>query len=275
MSTARISPTAHYTGAVWARRGLGHPAVQGGASPMLYRLTSPALGLLSRVLGSQTLDDALEQRHRGIDALLAAEIAAHGTAQVLEVPGGLSCRGPRFLDRYPTLRWVEGDLPGMAERKRACLQADAYPSDRHAVVAMDVLTDDGPHALARVAGAHLDPEAPVVIITEGLFNYFDEAQVRGTLRRMLAAFARAPRVRFLADMLVRDPDPPREVRVFLHGLGVFARGRVAAHFDGPEAAVAELRAAGFDEARVLPALADPEAPPTGGVPLSLLDAVRA
>lgn len=273
MSTDRISPTAHYTAAVWARHDLAHPAVTAAVRPRLFRWTTPVIAGLARVTGSPTIEQVLLQRHQGIDTLLRRAIDA-GATQVLEVPGGLSSRGPRFLSAHPQLRYVEGDLPAMAARKRAALAAGGFSDPAHAVVDIDLLAETGPLSLGGVLGAHLDPARPTVVIMEGLLNYFDEPAVAALWARIAATLRPLPRVRYLADMQVRRPAPGLAERVFLAGLSAVARGTVSAHFDGVSGAAAALRAAGFDAARVLPAVADPEAGPsaTEAVRMHLLDA---
>lgn len=274
MSTDRISPTAHYTAAVWARHGLDHPAVSAAVDPRLFRWTTPLIRGLARVARSPTIEDVLLQRHRGLDTLLARAIAEQGVTQVLEVPGGLSSRGPRFLAAHPGLRYVEGDLPGMAARKRAALAAGGFSHPDHAVVDIDMLADTGPRSLPAVLAAHLDPERPTVLIVEGLLNYFDEPTVAALFARLASALRALPHGRFLADMRVRTPAPGVAERVFLAALSGVARGAVSAHFEGEEGARRALLAGGFDRARVLPAVPDPDAGPGPGevVQMQLLDA---
>lgn len=273
MSTDRISPTAHYTAAVWARHGLDHPAVTAAVRPRLFRWTTPVIAGLARVTGSPTIEQVLLQRHQGLDTLLRRAIDG-GTTQVLEVPGGLSSRGPRFVAAHAGLRYVEGDLPAMAARKRAALAAGGFSHPDHAVVDIDLLADSGPTSLAGVVAAHLDPTRPTVLIMEGLLNYFDEQTVSSIWARISSTFRPLPRLRYLADMRVRVPNQGVAERVFLAGLSTLARGAVSAHFDGEAGATAALEAAGFDPVRVLPAVADPEAGPAEGEQfrMHLLDA---
>jgi O-methyltransferase involved in polyketide biosynthesis len=273
MSTDRISPTAHYTAAVWARHGLDHPAVTAAVRPRLFRWTTPVIAGLARVTGSPTIEQVLLQRHHGLDTLLRRAIA-DGFTQVLEVPGGLSSRGPRFLSTHPELRYVEGDLPAMAARKRSALLAGGFSHPGHAVVDIDLLAESGPTSLGGVLASHLDPTQPTVVIMEGLLNYFDEATVAALWGRIVRTLGPLPRLRYLADMRVRVPRQGVAERVFLAGLSTLARGTVAAHFEGEAGAAAALSAAGFEDARVMPAVADPEAGagPEEQIRMQLLDA---
>lgn len=273
MSTDRISPTAHYTAAVWARHGLDHPAVTAAVHPRLFRWTTPFTGSLARLTGSPTIEQVLLQRHRGLDTLLRHAIQ-DGFTQVLEVPGGLSSRGPRFLAAHPGLRFVEGDLPAMAAHKRSALQAGGFVHANHAVVDIDLLAETGPTSLAGVLQAHLEPTQATVVIMEGLLNYFDEPTVAALWARIVQTLRPLPRLRYLADIRVRVPHPGVAERLFLAGLGAVARGTVAAHFEGDSGAAAALSTAGFDAARLLPAVADPESGPgpTEQVRIQLIDA---
>ena len=125
--SARISPTAHYTGYVWARAGLSHPQLVTAEGRALFESVRPAMGV-SRLLGGVQLEPYLLTRHRAIDVLLERSIESGAVSQVLEVACGLSPRGWRFHRRYgKRITYVEADLPGMAERKRAALDADGQP----------------------------------------------------------------------------------------------------------------------------------------------------
>src|ERR1700724_3820868 len=94
-----ISPTAHYTGYVWARNGLSHPALETLEGRLLYQSLRPAI-IVTELLGRATLEGYLLARHRAIDAVLTRAIEEHGISQVIEVAAGLSPRGWRFTQRY-------------------------------------------------------------------------------------------------------------------------------------------------------------------------------
>jgi Leucine carboxyl methyltransferase len=94
-----ISPTAHYTGYVWARNGLSHPELETIEGRVLFETLRPAM-TVNALLGRGTLESYLLARHRAIDALLEAAIEEHAIGQVIEIAAGLSPRGWRFIDRY-------------------------------------------------------------------------------------------------------------------------------------------------------------------------------
>ena len=116
-----ISPTAHYTSAVWARHGLSHPALATAEGRVLFAALQPAMAA-SALAGGPRLEGMLLARHRVIDDLLSEAIDKGRIDQVIEVAAGLSPRGWRFAQRYgERVTYVEADLPAMAERKRRAL----------------------------------------------------------------------------------------------------------------------------------------------------------
>jgi O-methyltransferase involved in polyketide biosynthesis len=257
-----ISPTAHYTGYVWARNGLSHPELETREGRLLFEALHPAM-LASRAIGGPSLEAYLLARHRAIDGLLERAIAEHGTTQVLEVACGLSPRGWRFAQHYgERLTYIEADLPAMAERKRRALARMGSLSERHRVVALDALRDEGPQSLAELA-AELDPGQGLAIITEGLLGYLPGDAVAGLWRRFATTLRRSPSGHYISDLHLGSTQNAT-VRAFRLVLSAFVRGRVYLHFTDAADAEAGLRAAGFDAATVMPASEVPEPPVEGG-----------
>jgi O-methyltransferase involved in polyketide biosynthesis len=261
---AAIGPTAHYTGHVWARNGLSHPALATTQGRALY-LAAAGPQLPLRLLGAPTIEDVLLARHLVIDALLEEAIAEGSVGQVLEVACGMSPRGWRFTERHADLVYVEADLPDMAAAKRAALERIGRPA-RHRVAELDALADSGPRSLEVVA-ASLDPSLGLAIITEGLLSYLPrEAVLRlwenfaGTLRAFSDGL-------YLADLHVDEDTPSLLNRAAEAALGLFVRSPVAVHFrDGLEARQA-LFDAGFTAVEVGPASEHPAAPHRPGTDL--------
>ena len=248
----RIGPTAHYTGYVWARSGLSHPALATTEGRILFDALQPAM-LVSRAIGGPTLEDYLLARHRAIDALLERAIESGEVSQVIEVACGLSPRGWRFANRYgDRLRYVEADLPEMAARKRAALEEIGSLAEHHQVREVDALKDDGPGSLSAVT-AELDPHQGLAIITEGLLGYLPTDAVNGIWRRFAGALHEFPAGRYISDLHLGGAVTPT-VRAFRLLLSAFVRGGVYLHFDDPAGAEAALRTAGFATARVEPAV---------------------
>ncbi|HVK76314.1 MAG TPA: class I SAM-dependent methyltransferase [Kofleriaceae bacterium] len=247
-SSARISPTAHYTGYTWLAHGLSHPAFATATGRFLYRALAPANKAMAAA-GQATLDGLLLARHQLIDALLRRGITEGRIGQVIEVACGLSPRGYRFAREHgDRITYIEADLPSMAARKRALLARTGAGGPGHRVVAIDATADDGPLSLAAIA-RDLDPGRGLAIITEGLLNYFDPASVAKMWRRFAGVLGQFPTGLYLSDLHLGQ-DTGRLERLFAGLLGVFVRGRIHFHFHDLAAAVGELSAAGFADAQL-------------------------
>jgi O-methyltransferase involved in polyketide biosynthesis len=241
-----ISPTAHYTGYVWARNGLSHPELSTRQGRLLFESLRPAM-TLGGLLGRGTLEAYLLARHTAIDTLLERAIEEHGVTQVIEVASGLSPRGWRFTQRYgDRLTYIETDLPEMVARKRRALER---MSARHRVVELDALADDELPALA----SELDHESGLVIITEGLLGYLPTDEVTALWRRFATVLEDFTSGRYISDLHLAGVQTP-EVRAFRVLLSAFVRGRVYLHFEHAESATAAALAAGFKHASLLPSV---------------------
>lgn len=246
-----ISPTAHYTGYVWARNGLSHPELETVEGRILFESLRPVM-MANALLGRGTLESYLLARHRAIDALLEEAIEQRGVSQVIEVAAGLSPRGWRFVRRHPQLTYVDADLPGMTARKqRAVERMDSDPA-HHLVRELDVLREDGPGSLAEVAG-ELDQREGLAIITEGLLPYLPTDQVKAIWRRFATTLGRFASGVYISDMHVGAAEGPAE-QAFRVLLSLFVRGRVYLHFGSTDEVSAALRDAGFAAAEVRPAV---------------------
>lgn len=242
-----ISPTAHLTGYVWHRQGWSHPALVTPTGRLMYLGLRPAM-LTSSALGGPALEDLLVARHRAIDQRLAEAIEAGTIGQVIEVAAGLSPRGWDFSRRYgPRLRYIEADLPSMAEIKRRRLLHAHALAPGHEIVGLDALAEQGPQSLAALA-ARLDPGVGTAIVTEGLLNYFDEAAVRGMWRRFAAALGGFRAGLYLSDLHLEQENRGVLARRFVGLLSAFVRGRVHLHFDTVERGAQALRSSGFRKA---------------------------
>src|SRR5262249_14318560 len=148
---SRISPTALYTSNVWVRNGLSHAALDSPKGRFFHAVLAPAnlavLGLGPR----PNLDQLLLARHRVLDHLLETEIAAGRVRQVVEVAAGPSPRGFQFARRHPEIRYIEGDLPESAAKKRSLLDGAGLRGPNHEVTTVDALRDDGEGSLASLA----------------------------------------------------------------------------------------------------------------------------
>ena len=241
-----ISPTAHYTGAVWSRNGLSHPALSTATGRLMYESARPPLAV-SKALGGASLEDLLLARHRLIDSLLEQAIERGEVSQVIEIAAGLSARGWRFAQRHgDRLTYIETDLPEMAARKRRALEETGSLGPEHRVVVLDALKGQGEQSLAALA-AQLDPDRGVAIITEGLLSYLDRGSVLDLWRRAAQTLSAFPHGLMLSDIHLAGDNSGLATAIGVKLLSAFVRGRVEIHFDDPAGATAALEAAGFGE----------------------------
>lgn len=266
--TGAISPTAHYTGETWVRLGLSHPELATWQGRTLHgALALP--NAASKALGGPSLEGLLVARHLIIDSLLD-ELIEGGVSQVVEAACGMSPRGWRFSERYgERLTYIEADLPAMAQRKREALERMGSLGEHHRAVELDVLRDGGPGSLESLA-AQLDPTKGLVIVTEGLLTYFDDATVEALWARLARLLARFSKGVYLSDLRFARPHRGLSEHAFDLLLGAFVRGKVHAYRGDEATAIAALRAAGFKQARLHrgdehPAAADLRRDPGAGV----------
>lgn len=263
MSDDRISPTAAYTGYVWIKNGLSYPELVPGMGRWLYWPVQPLMWAAAPLNGGITLEKLLLQRHRILDALVRQAISG-GAVQVVEIAAGFSGRGLRFAREKADITYVEADLPAQAATKRAKLAPLEPPSNLH-VVDVDAFAEDGPLSFEAATGDLLDPGQPVIVVVEGLVNYFDTDAVRVFWRRLAAWMDRFPSATYVGDLFLDDAATKGPTTgPFQALLAWFAKGNTHLHFDGPDAAVRELVEAGFDDA----AVTDPADHEALGIPLS-------
>jgi O-methyltransferase involved in polyketide biosynthesis len=214
----------------------------------MFHATRPVLAAYA-MGGGPSLEKVLLARHVVIDHLLAEAIERGEIGQVVEVAAGLSPRGylmsQRFRDRG--LVYIEGDLPGMAARKRAIFTESGLESAKnHHIVELNALIDDGADSIGGVCGPLLDPNVGTAVITEGLINYFDTATVEGMWARFARFLGGYPRGVYLSDL--HTEGQARAVpgaMLFKRMLAVVARGTVHLHFDDGSGARDALGRAGF------------------------------
>jgi len=246
--STNVSPTAHYTGYVWARHGLGHPSFATLEGRLLFTLSQPALAL-SRLLGGPTLEGLLLARHRVIDQQLRAAITAGTVTQIIEIAAGLSPRGWRYAKEYGSrIRYIEADLPGMAARKRTLLAGvGSCGSEHHRVVDIDAFATAGPASLPGIA-ATLDPDQSIAIITEGLINYFPLPAVTALWAQIAKTLRDFSQGLYLSDLHLAVENRSPLIQAGVRLLSAFVRGRVHLHFGSVEEATCALQDAGFDTA---------------------------
>lgn len=250
-SSAHISPSAHYTGYVWYRHDLAEPAFVTAFGRLSHGLLAP-LSWGARLGFGLDVEQLLLLRHLQIDARLTAAIEHGGVRQVVEIGCGLSPRGRRFSARYPDLHYLEADLPGMAARKRLLLHGEGWLNGRHRVGEVDILATQGRASLAALF-AELDRREPVLVITEGLVNYFELARIESFWARLAAELERFPRGIYLTDLYpdLREHPRYRQLRWGVNLVGRLTRGSYPLHYRNAEAIVAGFEGCGFERVELL------------------------
>ena len=242
-----ISPTAHYTGQVWVRHGLSDERLATWWGYLFFHSMQPIMKL-SENLGGPKLEHFLLARHQIIDALLEKAIESGEVTQVIECAAGLSPRGLRFAQKYGNkITYIEADLPDMATLKRAKLKKSL--NEHHRVEAFNVLEEEGPLSLAVLAKS-LKPKKRLVIITEGLINYFDRPTVEiiwEIFGKTLSQFSKGI---LLSDIHMKSTRHPGLVKVFMTGLSIFVKGRVFQHFKKDSEVKEVLKKSGFSKTTV-------------------------
>ena len=246
---AAISPTALYTGTVWRRNGLSHPAFTSAAGTAAWAgLYMPRRA--AELIGGPHLDDMLLARHHAIDTVLERAIECGEVSQVVELAAGLSPRGWRFMSRYGSdLTYVETDLPGMTRRKEEALARAGTLAPGHRVRVLDAFAHTGPHTLDALA-ADLDPARGTAIITEGLINYFPLPDVLALWASIAASLRRFDHGLYVSDLHL-DQAPGLATATAKVVMSAIVRGSVHLHFEDEQAALEALRDAGFDGAELM------------------------
>lgn len=246
--TSSISFTAHYTGHVWYRSGLSAAPFHTAQGAFYYNALTPFEYLGGKLVGTN-IRESLLQRHFLIDHLIEQAITGEGVTQVLEIACGLSPRGWRFTSRFPQLKYVEADLPDMARDKAALLAEHGSLSAQHKVVTCNILAD-GPDSLEKVIAREFDSSKPLLIVTEGLVNYFDMETISGFWQRVRTELARFPAGIYLTDNYpLLDDHPFRKLMKFLGDtLAVASRSNVNFHFGSDEKMEQHFRDLGFGTA---------------------------
>ena len=256
--TSSISFTAHYTGFVWYRHGLSEPAFATAQGRIYYALLRPFECLSRRILGTD-IKTTLLQRHHLIDRELERLVAGHPDLQVLELACGLSPRGHRFTHRHAGITYVEADLPGMVARKRGLLAALPACGERHRVVTCNILDAGGGDSMEAVIAREFSAARPLLVITEGLVNYFELPVISGVWTRV-ATVLRG----FSPGVYITDVYPEVNghrfaglIRSANKSLRVASRSRFTLHFDSDVAMRDHFARLGFGTVSVL----DPDREP--------------
>lgn len=244
--TSSISFTALYTGHVWTANGLSAPSFHTRMGSFYYHALAPFEYIGGKLAGGN-IRTFLLQRHHLIDHLVSRAIEEEGVTQVLEIACGLSPRGCRFTEKYPQLKYVEADLPDMADRKQRLLAQAAALSPQHLAVPLNVFSTEGSDSLENVIAECFDADKPLLVITEGLVNYFDLDTINGFWERLRGCLAKQAGGIYLTDNypLLHDHPFHRTMKVLRGLLGTVSRSQVSFHFGSDVEAKQHFENCGF------------------------------
>ncbi|MCU4629608.1 class I SAM-dependent methyltransferase [Acinetobacter variabilis] len=235
----RISFTAHYTGYIWYKMGISHPVFATSKGKFLAKLVHPLESWAERHVGG-SMRTTLKQRHQMIDEHLSQLISKYPQLQVLEIASGLSPRSWNFRQKFPGINYRELDLPDMAKIKTNALQQ--IDQDAPEVLSGDIFSAE----LANIFKV-FDPQQPLVIINEGLINYFDQKMLFTLLKGINEYGQGFSEVHYLSDIY---PEPVKNrLASFIWAcsrlLKFISRSAFTFHFKSPQELQQFFQQAGF------------------------------
>ena len=240
-----ISFTAHYTGYIWYQMGISHPALATAKGKTLAALVHPIESWAEKYVGG-SMRTTLKQRHTMLDTHLQTLIQQHPDLQVLEIACGLSPRGWWFRQHYPDITYRELDLPDMAATKQAALQQIESETDE--VLSVDLFTD----AFAS-AFEVFDPQRPLVVISEGLINYFEKPLLQQLIKAIATYGKDFKELHYLTD-LYPEPTQNKLATIIWNSsrlLKWMSRSAFSFHFQTPIEVEQFFHEAGFKQVEVL------------------------
>ncbi|ENU27750.1 MULTISPECIES: class I SAM-dependent methyltransferase [Acinetobacter] len=240
-----ISFTAHYTGYIWYQMGISHPALATTKGKTLAALVHPIESWAEKYVGG-SMRTTLKQRHTMLDTHLEQLIQQYPNLQVLEIACGLSPRGWWFRQHHPDICYRELDLPDMAATKQAALQQiEPHVDD---VLSVDLFTE----AFANVFKV-FDPKRPLVIISEGLINYFEKPLLQQLIQAIAIYGRDFKELHYLTD-LYPEPTQNKLATIIWNSsrlLKLMSRSAFSFHFKTPAEVENFFHEAGFKQVEVL------------------------
>ncbi|XID74456.1 class I SAM-dependent methyltransferase [Alkanindiges sp. WGS2144] len=215
-----ISFTAHYTGYIWYLLGISHERLATPKGKQLVTLLHPIEMLAEKLLG-HSVRSTLKLRHQLIDQRLEQLINQYPHIQIIEMAAGLSPRGWRFRQKYPDISYIEVDLPAMATLKAQALE-DIEPNAQ--VYSYDIFSPQ----FQQFLNEKLDHNRPVIVLCEGLINYFSRDLI-GQLSQILStAFKQFPQAYFISDLY---PEPVHKLAKIVWHSGRLLKFLSKSHFN--------------------------------------------
>lgn len=239
-----ISFTAHYTGYIWYQMGISHPALATAKGKTLAALVHPIESWAEKYVGG-SMRTTLKQRHTMLDHDLQELIQQYPDIQVLEIACGLSPRGWWFRQHYPNITYRELDLPDMAATKQAALQQIEGEVDD--VLSVDLFTETFASAFEV-----FDPKRPLVIISEGLINYFEKPLLQQLIKSIVTYGQDFKELHYLTD-LYPEPTQNKLATIIWNSsrlLKWMSRSAFSFHFKTPAEVESFFYEAGFKEVTI-------------------------
>ncbi len=239
-----ISFTAHYTGYIWYLLGISHPALTSSKGKHLATLLHPLETLAERFVGG-SMRSTLKLRHRLIDRQLDRLIEKHPDLQVVEIAAGLSPRGWRYRQKHAGVDYLEADLPDMARIKQQALIELGQPQAK--VLGVDLFSPEFAQSLQQ-----LDSSKPLLIISEGLVNYFTKDSLQQLWQVIADALKQFPTGYYLTD-LYPEPVKHRLAKLIWNSsklLKVLSKSAFSFHFISPVEVTDFFKQSGFNSADV-------------------------
>lgn len=239
-----ISFTAHYTGYIWYQMGISHEALATAKGKSLAYLVHPIESWAEKYVGG-SMRTTLKQRHTMLDHHLEKLIQESPDLQVLEIACGLSPRGWWFRQHYPSITYRELDLPDMAQTKQNALQQ--IEKNAPEILSVDLFTE----AFAQ-AFEVFDPNRPLIVISEGLINYFDKDLLKQLIQSIAHYGTAFKTFHYLTDLY---PEPIKNKLATLIWnssklLKLMSRSSFSFHFKSPQEVQDFFKDAGFQYATV-------------------------
>jgi O-methyltransferase involved in polyketide biosynthesis len=243
----RIGIPAYFTSHAWVEAGFSHAHLfSTRRGRLMFRALEPLFHLFG-FLGPAVRrhNDYLFVRHYALEA----RMRQIRPTCIVEVGAGLSPRGIAFASSDPDLRYIEVDLPNMVAAKKRALGSFPTPSN-YFLGCADLLAagfSDSLRATPR-------PEDRLVVVTEGVTDYFNMAEKRTAFGNICALLRAQGGGHYLLDVYAREhfPHLPFLTHAFVKTLGhMVGRSFEDQLFERVEDACRFLTGCGFDRARQL------------------------
>ncbi len=224
--------------------GISHEALATSKGKSLAYLVHPLESWAEKYVGG-SMRTTLKQRHTMLDHDLEKLIQENPDLQVLEIACGLSPRGWWFRQHYPSITYRELDLPDMAQTKQNALQQ--IEKNAPEILSVDLFTE----AFAQ-AFEVFDPNRPLVVISEGLINYFDKDLLKQLIQSIVHYCASFKKFHYLTD-LYPEPVKNKLASIIWNSsklLKLMSRSSFSFHFKTPLEVKGFFEDAGFSQVSI-------------------------